>query len=101
MNRLSRYQKTQQLFQQFWSRWSRDDLTQLQQRRKWQTTCADPKIGDLVILKEDNIPPLRWPMARIVEVHPVADKVTRVVSVKVSSGNVFRRSMNKVCFSPM
>lgn len=34
-NRLSRWQITQRLLQDFWSRWSKEYLTNLQQRPKW------------------------------------------------------------------
>ncbi|XP_045466642.1 uncharacterized protein LOC123675337 [Harmonia axyridis] len=96
LNKLSRYQCTQQLTQHFWSRWSKEYLTQLQQRHKWRTPDATPKIGDLVVLKEDNIPPLRRLMGRIVDIHPGADKVPHVMSVGLSNGSVFKRSTNKV-----
>lgn len=34
-NRLQRWQRTTQLFQQIWQRWSKEYLTQLQVRQKW------------------------------------------------------------------
>lgn len=59
-NRLSRYQRMQQLVQLFWTRWSREYLGQLQKRSKWhQHQMSDLHVGSLVILMEDHIPPLR------------------------------------------
>lgn len=101
-NRLTRYYRIQQLFQHFWNRWSREYLTTLQARSKWKSKSTEnPIVGDLVILKEDNSPPLRWPMARIVELHSGKDNIVRVVSVKVSNGNVFKRSLAKICLLPI
>ena len=35
LNRLNRYQHTQQMYQHFWERWSNEYLSRLQQRTKW------------------------------------------------------------------
>lgn len=36
-NRLSRYQRVQQLMQHFWKRWTREYVGELQNRAKWAT----------------------------------------------------------------
>lgn len=60
VNRQSRWQHLQQLHQHLWKRWSSECLDKLQQRSKWMTKKRNLKVGNLVILKEDNIPPTRW-----------------------------------------
>lgn len=57
VNRLNRYQLLKQLRQNFWKRWSVEYLTQLQQRVKWKLTRNTIKIGTMVVLREQNIPP--------------------------------------------
>lgn len=100
--RLNRYHRLQQLFQHFWKRWSHEYLNQLQQRPKWKTSEPNAlKLGTLVILKEDNLAPLHWPMARVIEMHPGPDQVVRVVSVKVPSGAVYKRTVSKICILPV
>lgn len=69
-NRLSRWQLTQRRLQDFWSRWSKEYLTNLQQRPKWLKALPNLQIGDLVIVKEDHLPPSKWVMARIIDTHP-------------------------------
>lgn len=97
--KLSRYHRMQH---HFWSRWCQEYLNQLQQRSKWKVAFNhNLKIGTLVILKEDNLTPLHWPMARIIELHPGADEVVRVVTVKVASGSVYKRSVSKICALPL
>lgn len=101
-NRLNRYSYMQQLLQHFWSRWSCEYLSQLQTRTKWKTNVdVTIKIGSLVIMIEDNMPPLKWPMARVIELHPGTDKILRVVTVRVASGKVFKRSLSKICVLPI
>ncbi|XP_050303785.1 uncharacterized protein LOC126741423 [Anthonomus grandis grandis] len=102
MTRLSRYQHMQQLYQQFWVRWSRDYLCQLQTRSKWKTDQDNSlKVGALVVLMDDNWPPLKWTMARIVDIHKGADNIVRVVSVRLPNGTVSKRAINKVCLLPI
>ena len=44
---------------------------------------------------EDNVVPAKWPLARIVKVHPSQDGLVRVVSVKTGSG-VYKRPITKI-----
>jgi hypothetical protein len=99
-NRWTRYQLITQMRQHFWRRWSQDYLHTLQQRTKWRSTPNDgPTVGALVILKEDNTPPLHWPLGRITELHPGQDGKCRVVSVKTVRG-VFKGPIIKICPVP-
>lgn len=101
-NRLTRYQKLSQVMQQFWARWSLEYLSNLQTRTKWKEDGSlKIEIGSLVVLIEENVPPLKWPMARIVQLHPGHDGVVRVVSVKLSNGTVTKRTIAKICLLPI
>lgn len=99
-NRLSRWEHIQKIKQHFWKRWSQEYLHGLQSRSKWHNTNSSIQIGDLVLLIEDNVPPLRWRTGRVIAVHPGEDKVIRVVTVKCSSG-VFKRPVKKCCVLPV
>lgn len=95
-NRLSRFQMVQQMQQRFWKLWSNDYLTLLQPRSKWQRkTNSSIKPGALVLLRELNTPPLLWRMGRIIDVHPGPDGITRVVSIRTTTGTV-KRSVTKI-----
>jgi hypothetical protein len=62
-------------------------LSQLQTRpRGQQHQHPNVDVGALVVLIEDNFPPLQWRLGRVVQVHPGSDGVVRVVSVKTISG---------------
>lgn len=54
----------------------------------------------LVILKEDNVPSFKWPMARITKTVPGKDGKVRVVEVKTQKG-VYLRSVTKVAILPI
>ncbi|KAH0807440.1 hypothetical protein GEV33_015351 [Tenebrio molitor] len=99
-NRLSRWQRIQQIQQHFWKRWQREYLSQLQKRPKGQQVAQpNVSVGMLVVLVGDNLPPLQWRLGRVVEVHPGADNIVRVVSIKTISG-VDKRAIKKVCVLP-
>lgn len=70
-------------------------MHQLQTRGKWLTQNPDIEVGQLVMLKEENTPPQRWPLGRVVEKHTGNDGVTRVVSIKTSTG-IYKRGITEL-----
>ncbi len=52
-------------------------------------------MGDVVILREDNLIPTKWPLARVVQVYPGRDDLVRVVSVKTAQG-IYKRPVTKI-----
>lgn len=98
-SRLSRFQYLQWLQQQYWSRWSREYICELQRRYKWQYPQDSVKIGSMVLLRDDNLPPLQWQLGRVTALHPGADGLTRVVVVKTRTGE-FKRGVSKICILP-
>ncbi len=66
----------------FWYGWKADYLSYLQSQAKWCKRKPNVKIGDLVILKEDNVGPSKWPLAVIQEVHPDAKGDVRTVTLR-------------------
>jgi len=100
VNRMSRWQLVQSKSQHFWRRWSSEYLSRLQQRPKWLGESPEVKVGELVLLKDENLPPLKWKLARIKEVFPGSDGHVRVASIITSAG-VFKRPIAKLCRLPM
>lgn len=99
-NRLSRWHSVQKISQDIWRRWQTDYLHQLQQRTKWFNPKVDIKPGVLVIVKEDNVAPYKWKLARIIETHPGLDNVVRAVTVKTSNSS-YKRPISKICLLPI
>lgn len=98
---VSRYRHMQFVIQQFWSHWSRNYLQTLQGRSKWKVANqSDLAEGKLVLLHEDNVPPMCWRLGRIAKLHPGADGLVRVVLVKTKNG-LFKRSVHKLSVLPV
>lgn len=93
---LDRYARIESIRQHFWRRWQGEYISELQQRTKWRTNKANLHIGDLVILKDDNLAPLHWRMGRVVGLCPGPDNIPRVADIKTTRG-VVRRSLTKIC----
>ncbi|XP_046988473.1 uncharacterized protein LOC124594161 [Schistocerca americana] len=99
-NRLHRWQLVQQLHQSFWKRWSTEYIHDLQQHKKWTSEGAwQHQIGNPVLVKEDNLPPLVWRLGVIDQLFPGPDKCVRVVMVKTASGQI-KRPIAKLCPLP-
>lgn len=100
VNRLTRFQRTQQLVQHFWARWSKEFVSELQFRRKWNKNKPNLQIGSLVLVKENNLPPMCWLLGRVIDIHPGADGVVRIVTIRTKSGSV-KRAAAQVCVLPL
>lgn len=94
-----RWKHMQYMAQQFWDKWSKDYLNTLQQRYKWCQIKPNIKEGDLVILKEDNMSPTLWPLARVIHIFPGKDNLARVAKVRTAT-KVLTRPIVKICPLP-
>ena len=100
INRLTSWQHIQKIKQHFWTRWHKEYLSELNVRSKWQLgETSRIKVGSLVTIKDDNLPPRHWCLGRITEVHPGEDNIIRVATVKTSNG-IYRRSVRQLCPLP-
>ena len=71
-------------------------LNELTVRSKWHSGSANIAIGAVVLIKEDNAPPLQRKLARVIETYPGNDGVVRVVSVKTAD-STYKRCVKKLC----
>nr|CAH7745353.1 unnamed protein product [Callosobruchus chinensis] len=100
VNRLSLYQHIQQLVQHIWSRWSKEYVSELQVRTKWKVNQHSLQKGVLVLIKDDQQPPLRWKLGRVEEIHPGKDGIVRVATLRTHEG-LIRRSCSRICPLPV
>lgn len=100
MNRLDQYQYLYRLYTDFWKCWSKEYIDHLQLRHKWQNKEANVRVGHIVVMQEDNIPPSRWSIGRVVAIHPAKDNLVRVVDVKVCN-KIFTRPIHRLGILPL
>ncbi|XP_051155781.1 uncharacterized protein LOC127278227 [Leptopilina boulardi] len=99
-NRLNRWETIQRIAEIFWKKWAIDYLHTLQKRYKWSSLKPNVSIGDLVLLRQDDLPPAHWLLGRIIECHTGPDNLIRVVKVKTAHSE-FVRPISKLCLLPV
>ena len=93
-----KWRQSQALATQLWRRWRKEYLPLLIERKKWLKKTRDLKVGDIVLMMEQNSPRGYWPLARVDEVVPSSDGTIRQAKVRTASGRTFLRPANKLCF---
>ena len=95
ISNLQRWKRIVAAKQQFWKRWSTDYLNELIQKSRWSDPKPNIEINTLVLIHEDNTPPMKWVLGRIIKVYPGKDGRVRVADVKTNKG-LFRRPVHKL-----
>ena len=75
------WRRVQAIANEFWTRWRKEFLHNLQMRPKWMSDRRDLQKGDLVILKEDDLPRNQWRLGRVEETYPDEDNHVRKVKL--------------------
>ncbi|XP_073814290.1 uncharacterized protein [Musca autumnalis] len=57
---INRWQRVKALNQRLCIRWKNEYLKELTKRNKWKNPDENVKVNDMVVIKEDNIPPNEW-----------------------------------------
>ena len=94
-----RWRRVQFMANQFWFRWRRECSPLLYTRQKWNMPQRDCKVGDIVMLQDDDLPRNQWPLARVTEVLPSKDgRIRKVQILLVQDGkrNLLERPIHKL-----
>jgi len=86
MENLERWRRVCAIKDQFWRRWSLKYIQELQLRSDWTQASPNISVGDMVIVHEDNMPPQRWNLGRIIAAIPGRDNRVRVVDIRTTKG---------------
>lgn len=87
---VNRWKLLDQCHQAFWRQWSTEYLTTLQARTKWSTGTPNVRLNDVVVIRDNQSPPLSWRMGRVIALLPGADGAVRVVRLRTAHGEVTR-----------
>lgn len=99
-NRLTRWKQIQQMRQYFSSRWQLDYISLQQNRPKWHRQSINMHLNEMVLIKDDRLPPTKWLLGRVTALHPGADSIVRVVTVRTKNGTL-KRNISKLCRLPI
>ena len=91
-----RWRHVQFIADNFWKRWIREYLPQLQLRQKWLDRKPNLSVGDIVLVKDESMPRNAWPLAKITQVFTGRDGLVRSAQVKTRY-SVLTRPVHKLC----
>lgn len=110
MQRIRAEQKV--MLESFWRSWHNDYLSTLMPRNKWLEEKDNLKVGQVVLLQDENLPPSKWLMAKVCELLPGRDGLVRNVVVEIATRKKPRpgetrgkrkrltRAIQKLCILP-
>ena len=96
---VNRWKKLKGLYFIFSQRWKDEYLSELHKRYKWKNPQQNLKINDLVIIKDDLLPPTEWRLGRVVSLCSGSDQNVRVAEIRTQQG-VVKRAISKLCQLP-
>ncbi|XP_072175534.1 uncharacterized protein [Diadema setosum] len=82
------WRRVQHLTNEFWTRWRKEYLTDLQTRQKWTRPKKNLRVGDIVICKEADDNRGQWPLGRVSEVYPSDDGLIRKVQLVLADSSL-------------
>ena len=100
INLVKRWRIVEQQAQNFWKVWSNDYLHDLQQRSKWRTQKENVQLGQIVLLKSDQMPKCHWNLGVITKIYPDEDGIVRIVDVS-RGGKTDTRHVVRLCVLPI
>ena len=91
-----RWKAVLSLAQEFWSRWRKEYVSSLHELQKWYRKGRNFRVGDFVLLVDNNVARGCWKRGIVTDVVLSDDNCVRQVFVRTAEG-VVRRDVRKVC----
>lgn len=85
-----RWRHSQILADHFWKHFLTHYLPGLQARQKWRTEAGELQVGEVVMIVDNQLPRALWPVGKVVQVFPGADKRIRSAEVAVKDKKYVR-----------
>nr|XP_049589529.1 uncharacterized protein LOC125977236 [Syngnathus scovelli] len=90
------WRQVQALANEFWNRWRNEYLSTLHPRRKCHRTHRDLQPGDIVLLKQTQVPRNEWPMAMVIYTLESSDGKVRKAEVRTSSQGILKTYLRPI-----
>ena len=97
---LQYWRRNQKQLQFFWRKWRKGYLLTLREtlplehRGPKSQVRRTPEIGEIVILRDDDLPRRMWKLAKVTELIRGRDSQIRAAKVKLPNKNILERSIN-------
>ena len=90
-----RWRCIQHLANVFWSKWLKEYLPNLQMRHKWQRDERDVRVGDVVLVVQENTPRGIWPLGLVMAINEGADGHVRSCRLRLKNDSEILRPISK------
>ena len=94
-----RWRCTQYLVNEFWKKWKSEYLQNLQSRRKWNAEKRNVSVGDIVLIKEHDLPRNSWRLACVDQVMTDDDGLVRKARIAVGTSDLDNKGRRKTGIS--
>jgi len=95
---LDRWKLIKKMKTNFWMKWKDEYLYTLQKRYKWKKGVPNIEKRPVVLLKDENCHPARWPMGKVKDVQKDKDDKVRVVNVKTQEASFNWCKTSRECY---
>jgi hypothetical protein len=96
-NIIKAFHSKKQILQKFWNIWATSYLQSLPKVVPQFFEKGKLKVGSLVLIQEDNVSRIQWPLGRIIKTMLDHDDKIRTVVIKTSKGEVVRPVQRLYC----
>ncbi|CAJ0604320.1 unnamed protein product [Cylicocyclus nassatus] len=95
----TRYNALRKDLDHFWDIWQKDYLGALANReatrsRNGRGTIVPPRVGDIVIIREQDVPRSIWPLGLILQLHTSPDGQVRPARIRTCKRHILDRAIN-------
>ncbi|KAK0143560.1 hypothetical protein N1851_018300 [Merluccius polli] len=80
----------------FWSRWRKEYLANITIRQRWHVPRRNLQIGDIVMVKDEDLPRNEWRLGRVVETYANKDGLVSKVKITLGDRNLNHKG-ERVC----
>ncbi|XP_065097354.2 uncharacterized protein [Paramisgurnus dabryanus] len=86
-----RWRHVQYLAEQFWSRWRKEYLANIALRQRWHAPRRNLQVGDIVILKGEDLHRNEWRLGRVSETTTDKDGLVRRVKLQLGDSKLGKK----------
>ena len=91
------WRRVQHLANEFWHRWRKEYLIELNSRQKWQRPKRNLQVNDIVLIIDDSVPRCFWKLAKVSELYPSKDGLVRKVKVQLGNPALGNKGQSSEC----
>lgn len=86
-----RWRHVQYLAEQFWSRWRKEYLANIALRQRWHAPRRNLQVGDIVIMKGEDVHRNEWRLGRVSETTTDKDGLVRRVKIQLGDSKLGKK----------